>query len=385
MAINFDDELPFAVGLDNAGNSCFSSALIQALITLPNIKYHIMNLCSSNTSDLISQYTQKMKKEDMRNLEIIKLCEIFRIMNQLPSNEERKAYKNKYANKIKELQNQNRQFFNVMNYHDFNEKPGYQQDSGELLRYIFNNINESNITFKNEYEYLYTIFRECVNCKISKPIICNNKLKNGEEYVYSDICLRYDWDNHHGNPSLNFNELIQLKTTKKIIEKNDTFERPCNCNINGQITVEDREVIYNIHDTIIICINRTGGWIQQEQKGVKNITTIKKPSVKNLEITKYDFAAKKSIYKYDLVSAVLHVGEQTNGGHYYSIAKRQSEENRNNSEWYVLNDTNVTPLTGTKIYANDGVSSLNLTTIDDCVKSNIFLSQVMLLFYQRQI
>jgi ubiquitin C-terminal hydrolase len=118
---------------------------------------------------------------------------------------------------------------------------------------------------------------------------------------------------------------------------------------------------------------------------VKNITTIKKPSVKNLEITKYDFAAKKSIYKYDLVSAVLHVGKQTNGGHYYSIAKRQSEENRNNSEWYVLNDTNVTPLTGTKIYANDGVSSLNLTTIDDCVKSNIFLSQVMLLFYQRQI
>lgn len=351
-----DTSFPFAINLRNNGISCFSNSLIQALVTLSDFRYIIKDLCTSNIGRI---YQAEENKNNVAASIVEILCEIFRALDQLPSIDEINKYSDKYKLKLNNLNYLTHNFYKLISRGIFNEnedgKGNRQQDSNELLVQLFDLINIKNKSFSHVYMVDTNIINKCDCCEELFGVIQNQKVnyltyyhdsfENEESFKYNIENIPLNWNDNDFKNTLHPN----------IISFNTTY-------------------ISSVSSVLIIFIQRTGGelvgaeLVNGKLKGGVYINKkyngkISKPEI-DLIFDTNSYQEEKTRHKYNLVSALVHKGEESNNGHYYCIAKRYK------NEWYMLNDM------------DDQIRPSKID-IDNTLKSDDFLKNVTFLFYQK--
>tara|TARA_B100000575_G_scaffold170605_1_gene136549 strand:- start:5501 stop:8101 length:2601 start_codon:yes stop_codon:yes gene_type:complete len=368
-------------GIENHGNTCFINASLQAFIGLDKFIDNFVKLNSDNDNinivrDIFKTILEGKGTDTNFELTLDKLLEIHESIYELiPTNNSRKIM-NKKKNQSKK--------FNISSNSKLNKNRYLTKKNNNNNKLTFNNLKN----FKNNDIIYYHIKKKYENGlktqlkkKIKYKISFNNgtKFKIGSQQDAAEF-IEYLFgifesvkDSH--SESFIYNDFnIGTQTIKSIELKDKTKYDPSDSyehstilqvEINGKSIKEcidsylKEEVmkgeyaISDIHN--IYCKNMKQCYCDQD-KVKKKINIIKCPKYLIIHLKRFDNAGTKINqiinfeeklvlnqikdnstvkHNYDLVSIIVHIGQNPKSGHYICYSKR-------NNNWYEFNDSKVT-------------------------------------------
>jgi len=261
-------------------------------------------------------------------------CEITKISNTIPSDEERRRYTAKYNPVLKLLNSLTVKFYESFNRLLTGNEQKNQQDTQEFLVSLFGDIIPS---LKNEeiatlYRIQRTKFHNCGSCGLYAD--------KGLEYSFYITYNLFTTKEAYGTPDLKFEYLIQsenndFETNPRDQNLEKSTIRPCKnttcTNINNMHgTLRSVFIINKLPQLLTIYVPRFV--IDDKTKRLsKNNSPILKPNdILTLQTYAENLQESRAV-QYKLLALICHIGE-LNGGHYYCIAQRYP------GEWYELND-----------------------------------------------
>ena len=373
-------------GIENHGNTCFINASLQAFIGLDKFIDNFVKLDSNNYNinivrDIFKTILEGKGTNTKFELALDKLLEIHEHEYELiPTNNSRKImnkkknqskkfsiFSNSKLNKnrylTKKNNNNNKLTFNnlknfknndIIYYHINKYTNGLKTQLKQNKKYkiSFNNGNKYNLSTQQDVtefiEHLFGIFESV-------------KYSHSESFIYNDFNIETQ-DIHKiylssvNNPKLEKVEPL-LFPFISIAINGKSIKECIDSYLKEEVMKGDNKLL-DIHNTY--CKNMKLCYCDQE-KVKKKINIIKCPKYLIIQLKRFDYNVNVNIttknkdpinfeeklvlnqikdnstvkHNYDLVSIIVHIGQNPKSGHYICYSKR-------NNNWYEFNDSKVT-------------------------------------------
>ena len=191
-----------------------------------------------------------------------------------------------------------------------------------LDRIAVDSINYWKKFFENEYSYLIeSTYSQLLN--ITSCSKCDYSARNHDPIQIVTLHMKPNFKTIY--------DMLSHYTSVEILDSNNSWKcDKCKSNVNP----EKKIVFWNLSDVLIIQIKRYDSNLR------KIDTHISFPTILNMDKFCMNYNEQSMTYK--LCSMSVQSGS-LNGGHYYSILKR-------NNKWYIFNDSHIKE---TKVFCSD--------------------------------
>ena len=329
------DKLPFLIGLDNIGATCYMNSTLQAL---------------SNTEDLTKYFLKEFKYDPHDSTKKL-TNEYYKVLTHLW---DKKKKKGSYAPKdFKEVLSQENSLFEGIQANDSKDLINFllERFHTELNKkedQQINIINYNNIQFnemetlkcfvdnfsKNYKSIISTLFYGVLETKY-KCMGCNSMKFNFQLYSFLEFPLEqvnyYCYQNGKRNALVNndgSNPDINLYECFEFYQKIDLMsgDNQMFCNFcQGNRDAYYGSTLYSLPLYLVIILNR----------GKNAVYQCKVNFPEKLNLLNY-VACKEGITALNLYAVICHIGPSSNAGHFIAYC-----HNRKDNKWYKYNDAIV--------------------------------------------